>query len=1258
MSETNSNDPFDFLSEPTTTTASSSEIISSLQSPPTPAAATTTTEKSSNNNNLDDFLNELVHSPTPSSATVVESNATQQVTNDDIFGELTVNSTLSNDALPPLSPPTTATASDPFSIDDFLAEAESSSTTKLQVSTSESSDVPREANPSGDTFVVHSNSESDLKNGIQDNDEDFLLWLGDSKSSPAKGDSGVSKNVVDDFFEEVFGDDLKSPKSLQSSSNSDEKKYENEIEKQLNAVFPDMGVLKSLLLRRGFIPRLYRGKIWNLLLTQSSNEDEEAEFWRPNGLENVNTKEMDSDCDAAIKRVRGTPFHPPAIDQSRIDLQDILILYCLRKKTPYKPYLCDLLAPMIVSPYPFSRAVASSCFYAFATQYIPYINLQHVQYDRAMSKLHSLMRLLLWYHFPLLAHHLDRVYAGWEVPAVALSASAILQHNNQQAYNASLDELERQMGLLEDSEPDIVAPGSPQTSSLGTSLPKSGASYLDEHRQKGGGAIPSLWLSGIFGGTVPPIQTSWFWDWAIINNERNLGIYATVTLLGIYSTALLSMSEAQIITWIQKVVSGGHDWYKAIPISLQNIDQKNLSWESFCRGWLHATVALKKSTPVSFRETILETENWVLNTDEIEEGTVTSDDHSHEENTNNSFNSKLQQAKAVVGAKGSKILHSVRRFSKKLNARAGSESEGDLETYEHVMYPHDLKKSWHALWASSAEVIPCLCSNQKNSRIPMNTMAHFEEGFQWAPSPDASPHEEYGGEGMCFPKPNHEKPFYFGIDIRCESELNLGRFPKAFALDPKLLLDAYDVVSFLETLAPLAETAHLCIIGVGEEYVRQYAAVSSRYTYASNLTGLNDLSPDAIKPSYSSLEEEAVTEYTNLVNHVASFLMMKGFQHISILDGGFTAAVRYLLRDDSPFTLGNALVDVDPVALDKVLGLGTCEKHLGARRHTDESQKHERQNTSHSSTDSSFSSLFNSQALNVVGSFVASLGTPKNEEASGKVFEDIGKKFSMFGSGAIATLKKGVGVVSTTSNTSAGSPHPSHSSADSGTNWKNSPDKGSPTFVIDDDEDENSNNTGDDIWKDNSGQKLSSIAEQIPDTDKVSISRTDAEKNQALALHKLSGLMKGDEIVISKENFPGALLFPATKKKMKKATTEDVSDDLIRLEDPVENSESTENSNTAEGSFEMVHRFLVVTRERFIVLDSGGKGVGATARVKSNHHLTELLKITYKKKHADWVTLYLASPGCVEGEEKFREYRVPKRKEFIEALQKNMQRFK
>ena len=42
---------------------------------------------------------------------------------------------------------------------------------------------------------------------------------------------------------------------------------------------------------------------------------------------------------------------------------------------------------------------------------------------------------------------------------------------------------------------------------------------------------------------------------------------------------------------------------------------------------------------------------------------------------------------------------------------------------------------------------------------------------------------------------------------------------------------------------------------------------------------------------------------------------------------------------------------------------------------------------------------------------------------------------------------------------------------------------------------------------------------------------------------------------------------------------------------------------------------------------TGGAGVGSQATVKSNHHLTELLKMTFRKRDPELITLFFASPG-------------------------------
>ena len=76
--------------------------------------------------------------------------------------------------------------------------------------------------------------------------------------------------------------------------------------------------------------------------------------------------------------------------------------------------------------------------------------------------------------------------------------------------------------------------------------------------------------------------------------------------------------------------------------------------------------------------------------------------------------------------------------------------------------------------------------------------------------------------------------------------------------------------------------------------------------------------------------------------------------------------------------------------------------------------------------------------------------------------------------------------------------------------------------------------------------------------------------------------------------------------------------------------EEEEEEVVEEEEEQLVSRFIAVSRERLIVLDSHGKGVGAIATVKSNHHLTQLVKITFRRRDPNLVHLFF-STGLTAG---------------------------
>jgi hypothetical protein len=230
-------------------------------------------------------------------------------------------------------------------------------------------------------------------------EQDFLSWLDDSPAAaPAadgkSGDDPSALSGMDDFFDEVFGE--KSPDTLRQNSNqssstpstpnnfSNLKRFDSMLRAEASSGFPDLSRIRDVVIGAGYLPQSCRGHVWSVLLVGGSVvEDQEAEFWRPSARdENIeNYAQLRSDCEAIVKRATdksNLSLKPTNPMQCKEDLHDILLLYCIRKKTTYRSLLCDILSPLLFVPAPFSppsRALSSSCFYSLSNHFIPLINL-------------------------------------------------------------------------------------------------------------------------------------------------------------------------------------------------------------------------------------------------------------------------------------------------------------------------------------------------------------------------------------------------------------------------------------------------------------------------------------------------------------------------------------------------------------------------------------------------------------------------------------------------------------------------------------------------------------------------------------------------------------------------------------------------------------------------------------------------------------------------------------------------------------------
>ena len=236
---------------------------------------------------------------------------------------------------------------------------------------------------------------------------------------------------------------------------------------------------------------------------------------------------------------------------------------------------------------------------------------------RAIDKIHAWTRLLVLYHSPALAHHLDRVQPGWEKPTRGLSAA----ENEQKKNRSDLAELEKAYGLdsmEEEAEPDDgtkarSCPGGGGIASASPSMAKAA-----EPR----GLVPLNWICGLFSGSLPSEQGVILLDWAILNQERFAGVYLFATLLEIFAQFLLQMDGEAIRAWTEEVSEGHKDWFKSDTSSANGLwssakasgaacSSAELSWPSFVEGWTASAAALRRRTPAAFRQALEETEDWV-----------------------------------------------------------------------------------------------------------------------------------------------------------------------------------------------------------------------------------------------------------------------------------------------------------------------------------------------------------------------------------------------------------------------------------------------------------------------------------------------------------------------------------------------------------------------------------------------------------------------------------------------------------------------
>ena len=116
----------------------------------------------------------------------------------------------------------------------------------------------------------------------------------------------------------------------------------------------------------------------------------------------------------------------------------------------------------------------------------------------ALSVVHYWLRLLVLYHSPAVAQHLDRALPGWEKSLTAALSGA---HSRTRTADT-------QTGTQDDAS-EAMSDGKSEGKGEG----------------KGGDAwgVPLNWICGMFAGSLPAEHSSFILDWALISQQRYAG---------------------------------------------------------------------------------------------------------------------------------------------------------------------------------------------------------------------------------------------------------------------------------------------------------------------------------------------------------------------------------------------------------------------------------------------------------------------------------------------------------------------------------------------------------------------------------------------------------------------------------------------------------------------------------------------------------------------------------------------------------------
>ncbi|CBJ33932.1 conserved unknown protein [Ectocarpus siliculosus] len=727
------------------------------------------------------------------------------------------------------------------------------------------------------------------------------------------------------------------------------------------AAADDVGYVRRLCAATGgFLPPDLRPVVWGLLLGRGRRPSDAGFLkWRARRREDLAAGAADApavsykldlrnDCLALARRLcdddnvagenegggadngasgegGGAKKDPEAL---AFDIEEVLTFYCTRRSEAYEPVLCALVGPL------FSMGLDAPAVSAMLNPLVGSVTLflgrglTHAVRDLAWAHAHRRLHDLCTYHDPELVQHLNRSFPGWEMPLPGASASHAETSALDQEASAMVDDLESSLQGFAPRRRSMKAGSTAQAEAVGGGAaggPAAAAAAAGRPARAAGEGLvePSLLVAAnaALGASAPLGRLLPLWDYLLVRHDKHFGFFLLLAALLRRREELLLATGPQLRLLLAETLS------PSAMASLLVDGEESLEGEE--------AEALDLATPESFRHhlaligEIAEAEHEAAvrarAQRRVEGGSdgpdgkaaaVPASSGSKEGgpaadgSTPSAPTSPRPQAAGQAGTEAASkgLGHPSLLRMRTMMKTAGDKLAADLKNLKLARpNPENSRQSREDLAPPTELSLPQLCLAVSAKELVAGVSGRRREraatgdGGGGAGAGGAKGVDAGGGQGALF---RQRQPLaFFAVDCRPKQQVDAGRFPTAYHLDPSAMENPEEMAEkIMPVFEPLRKRAHVCLIGSGDGHLRARGLAGGNGHQVGGGIG----SQRAARDDYS------------YVNTCALFFVKRGFPYVSVLEGGYAAAHELVTDTMAAGAEGEGDVALSAVIVDHI----------------------------------------------------------------------------------------------------------------------------------------------------------------------------------------------------------------------------------------------------------------------------------------------------------------------------------------------------